>query len=329
MDFHTIYFDFFEAINDSNQKNRLESRVMETFSKYKVALLGDDHRSVESVIQTLRGWGLESDGFTRSESAMQRLMRNDYGIVLLDIFVSGVCSLPLIPSVAGGAKIIVMTEMANKNTAIRALKLGAFDLLEKPLLDDLLRHSVFRALSVFEIESEARRLEDDLKSSRSRLIAQQQRLESLNAQLFETNKALAVFVENMQREREEIEKRAAMRLRSIILPVVAKLKNSEALHAFESQFDLLTLQVEDLTSGFAADSKTALILSAAEMRIASLIRNGATTEKIATHLHISENTVRTHRKNIRRKLKIGAQYSLRNFLNSGTDRGGQVRVSEN
>ena len=88
---------------------------------------------------------------------------------------------------------------------------------------------------------------------------------------------------------------------------------------------MLTLQVEDLTSSFALDSNFAMVLSAAEMRVAHLIKNGATTEKIAAHLHISENTVRTHRKNIRRKLKIGAPYSLRNFLNSRSDK----PVSEN
>jgi FixJ family two-component response regulator len=295
---------------------------MEAFSKYNVALLGDDRHVVESVIQTIQSWGLEAKGFTHSESTVQCIVRNKFDIVLLDIFISRVCCLPMIAQVAGDAKIMVMTEPADKNEAIRALKHGAFDLLEKPLRNELLRHSVFRALTVLEKERELKKLADDLKYSRSKLLDQQQRLESLNAQLLETNKALAVFVQNMQREREEIEKRAALKLRSIILPVVAKLKNSEALQEFESQFDMLTLQVEDLTSGFAVDSNVAMVLSSAEMRVASLIRNGATTEKIAAHLHISENTVRTHRKNIRRKLKIGTQYSLRNFLNS---RIGQVR----
>ncbi|MDR3569614.1 MAG: LuxR C-terminal-related transcriptional regulator [Syntrophobacteraceae bacterium] len=302
---------------------------MEAFSKHKVALLGDDRCVVESIIERIQGWGLEAKGFTHTESAVQFLVRNKCDIVLLDIFISGICCLPFIPSVMGDAKIMVMTEVANKDTAIRALKLGAFDLLEKPLRNDLLRHSVFRALTALESERESKKLADDLKFSRLRLLAQQQRLESLNAQLVETNKAVAVFAQNMQREREEIEKRAALRLRSIILPVVAKLKSSEALQEFESQFDMLTLQVEDLTSGLAGDSKVAMVLSSAEMRVASLIKNGATTEKVAAHLHISENTVRTHRKNIRRKLKIGAQYSLRNFLNSRTGQAGQVAIGEN
>ncbi len=65
------------------------------------------------------------------------------------------------------------------------------------------------------------------------------------------------------------------------------------------------------------DSRVAMSLSFTELRIASLIKNGVTTEGIAKQLHMAESTVRTHRKNIRKKLKINnAQFSLRNYLNS-------------
>ncbi len=301
---------------------------MKARNTYKVTLVGNDPGMVDSVVQTLEDWGLEANGFTHSDAAGKFLAHNKCDIVLLDIFLSGVCCLPLIAQMAADAKVIVMTDPADKKTAIQALPLGAFDLLEKPLRNDLLRHWVFRALTFLEKEREVKKLADDLESSRSKLLAQQQRLERLNGQLLETNRALAVFAQNMQREREEIEKRTALKLRSIILPVFAKLKNSEALLEFESRFDMLTLQIEDLTSGFAADSNLAMILSSAEMRVASLIKNGATTEKIASRLHISENTVRTHRKNIRKKLKIGAQYSLRNFLNSRIEQAGRVSAGE-
>ena len=80
---------------------------------------------------------------------------------------------------------------------------------------------------------------------------------------------------------------------------------------------MLTTQIQDLTSGFAVDSRVAMTLSFTELKIASLVKNGITTEEIARQLHIAETTVRTHRKNIRKKLNINnAQYSLRNFLNA-------------
>jgi DNA-binding CsgD family transcriptional regulator len=198
-----------------------------------------------------------------------------------------------------------------------ALKLGAFDLLEKPFQNELLYHSILRALTALANERESKRLTDDLKQSRSELLVQQQRLANMNAQLFDTNRALSIFAQNIEREKEEIEKRIALRLRNIILPMVVKLRNDQALHKYRAQLDTLTRQIEDLTSGFAIDPRVAMSLSFTELKIASLIKNGITTEEIARQLYIAASTVRTHRKNIRRKLKINnATYSLRNFLSS-------------
>lgn len=138
----------------------------------------------------------------------------------------------------------------------------------------------------------------------------------MNTQLFDTNKALAIFAQNIQCEQEEIEKRIALKLRNLIIPMAVRLGSDPALQKFEPQLDMLVRQIEDLTSGFTVDPGVAMVLSFAELQVASLIKNGVTTEEIARQLNIAESTVRTHRKNIRKKLKIkNSQFSLRNFLN--------------
>jgi len=236
---------------------------------------------------------------------------------LLDVFISDVCGLDLIPQLGSDLKIIVITGFADKDTAIRALKLGAFDLLEKPFQNELLYHSILRALKALANERESKRLIDDLKQSRSELLAHQQRLEKLNTQLLDTNNALSIFAQNSEREREEVEKRIALKLRNLIIPMVAKLRNDQAFRKYGIQLDRLTSQIEDLTSGSTMDSRVAMTLSLTELKIASLVKNGVTTEEIARQLHIAMSTVRTHRKNIRKKLQINsAQFSLRNFLNT-------------
>jgi DNA-binding CsgD family transcriptional regulator len=56
-------------------------------------------------------------------------------------------------------------------------------------------------------------------------------------------------------------------------------------------------------------------LSTAEMRVAAMIKNGLTSKEIATKLSISVDTVKTHRKNIRKKLNIqNASIDLANYL---------------
>ena len=291
--------------------------VMEAFKNCRAIIVDDDQLVCETLTETIRSWGLFADGFTRPEAALEHIRNNKCDIVLLDVFISDVCGLDLIPQLGTDLKIIVITGFADKDTAIRALKFGAFDLLEKPFQNELLYYSILRALTALANERGSKSLIDDLKQSRSELLAHQQRLENLNTQLLDTNRALSIFAQNIEREREEIEKRIALKLRNLIIPLVVKLRNDQALQKYGSQLDMLTTQIEDLTSGFAMDSRVAMTLSFTQLRIASLIKNGITTEEIARLLHIAESTVRTHRKNIRKKLKINnAQYSLRNFLNS-------------
>ena len=291
--------------------------VMEAFKNSRATIVDDDQLICDTLTETIRGWGLCAEGFTQPEAALENIRNNKSDIVLLDVFISDVCGLDLIPQLGSDLKIIIITGFADKDTAIRALKLGAFDLLEKPFQNELLYYSILRALTALATERESKRLIDDLKQSRSELLAHQLRLENLNTQLLDTNRALSIFAKNIEREREEIEKRIALKLRNLIIPMVMKLRDDQALQKYGFQLDMLTTQIEDLTSGFAMDSRVALTLSFTELRIASLVKNGVTTEEIARQLHIAESTVRTHRKNIRKKLNINnAQYSLRNFLNS-------------
>jgi len=53
------------------------------------------------------------------------------------------------------------------------------------------------------------------------------------------------------------------------------------------------------------------------LRIASMIKNGISSEEIARHLYISPSTVKTHRRNIRKKLNIhNSGMNLRAYLES-------------
>jgi FixJ family two-component response regulator len=296
--------------------------TIESFRNARIFIVDDDELFCDGVTELLTSWGLLAQGFTRPETALPMVREKKCDVLLLDVFMSDVCGLDLLPEINNGGqdlKVIIITGFADKELAIRALKLGAFDFLEKPFQNELLYHTIMRALKTLEHERESKRLIIDLKQSQSELISHKERLENLNSQLCDTNRALSIFAQNIEREREEVEKRIALKLRNLIIPMVDKLRNDRAMSKYEGQLDMLVMQVEDLTSGFNMDSRIAAVLSFTELRIASLIKNGVTTEEIARQMHISSSTVRTHRKNIRKKLKINnVQYSLRNFLSSKT-----------
>jgi FixJ family two-component response regulator len=293
---------------------------MESFRNANIIIVDDDDEICFNLAELVRSWGLSVDTFTRPDMLFSRIRENKCDVLLLDVYISEVCGLDLLPEINStnrDLKIIIITGFADKEMAIRALKLGAFDLLEKPFQADLLYHTVFRALNTLEKERESRRLIADLQKSQTELLQHKERLENLNAQLGDTNRALSIFAQNIEREREEVEKKIAIKLRNLITPMVDKLRRDKNLSRYGPELDMLVMQIEDLTSGFTMDSRIAATLSFTELRIASLIKNGVTTDEIARQLHISASTVRTHRKNIRKKLKINnVQYSLRNFLSS-------------
>jgi DNA-binding NarL/FixJ family response regulator len=154
-----------------------------------------------------------------------------------------------------------------------------------------------------------------LKQSQDDLVKHREQLEMVNNQLLETNDALSVLARNLERARKESEKQILYRTRTLILPIIDRLRMAPSLQKYKSDLELLNSYVMNLFPSHTSDMKMSAKLSATESRIAAMIRNGMSTEDIARNMYISANTVKTHRKNIRRKLNIqNSGYNLRAWL---------------
>lgn len=277
---------------------------------------------LESMVSSL---GIAAKSITQSLEVVDEVRNTFYNVVLLDVFLperSGFDLIPDIREVSSDTKIIIITGRADKEVAIKALRLGAFDFLEKPMDMELLSYSVNRALRIQATELDYKKTRESLERSQVDLIDHKEKLENLNRKLAQTNQALTVLAQNIAREKEETERRIVLKTRSLIIPIIESLQHDKGLRRYEAELTMLVKHLEDLTSGLAADTKIATSLSFSELRIASLIKNGLTTEEIAKHLHISPSTMKTHRKNIRRKLGITNQKeNLRNYLDSRLGKG--------
>jgi FixJ family two-component response regulator len=289
---------------------------MKAFENSTITIVEGDAQTLENLTGTIRSWGLGVKAFSRAETAFEHIRENGGDIVLLDVSRSWGCDPSMIPQLGNDLKIIATTLSTEKDIAIPALQFGAFDFLEKPFHEELLHHSLMRALEALGKERRSKRLREESEQSRSEMLDHQQRLENLNSQLFETNRALSVLARNIKREREEIESQIGLRLNNLLLPMITRLRNDRGLQKYSTQLDMLTWHLEELSSGLSFDPSFAMTLSSTEMRVASLVKTGARSEEIARQLHISGNTVRSHRRNIRKKLKVSRQNNLRNFLDS-------------
>lgn len=303
-----------KALDDGN------SSWLEVTRDVVIFILDDEQAICATMENIISALGMKTESVTSLQTAFSCIHRNRYDIVFLDVLLTDGNGLDLIPEIkkcSPETLIIVMSGYADKEMAVQAMRAGAFDFLEKPFGVEHLSHTLNRAVKAREADCRVKALIKDLEEKKAELLVNKERLEALNSRLIETNRALSLLAQNIEREREEIEKRVAFRLKSHIQPIIEKLQHDDQCSPCKFRLDLLVRQMEDLTSGFSPDAKLATSLSFAELRVASLIKSGLSTEDIAEHLHISHNTVRTHRKNIRKKLGINnSQYSLRNYLHS-------------
>ena len=293
---------------------------MEIYRGVPILIVGDDASLCKMLVDFATSIGMKPNAAKGLPATVEHVEQHHHDLVLLDVPMSvgnGLDLIPLIKQASPHALVIAMAGYTDREAAIRALRLGAFDLLEKPVVLDILSHTIARALRAIEADRKIKQLVRTIEHKNTEAKVQLAQHEALNSRLIETNKALSLLAQNIEFERYEMEKRVALKLKSLVLPVLEKLKKDQSSSTSRYELDLVMTQLEDLTSGFSTDAKLASVLSHAELRIASLIKNGLTSEKIAEHLHVSPSTIRTHRKNIRKKLKINnSQYCLRTFLSS-------------
>ena len=155
----------------------------------------------------------------------------------------------------------------------------------------------------------------ELQRSEKALKDHKAELEDVNRQLIETNNALSILARNLEKARKVSERQLLHSSRTLILPIVDKLRQSRYLRSHRTDLDLLSSYIKDLNPSLADEMGISGSLSATESRIAAMIKLGMTSHDIARNLYISPETAKTHRKNIRRKLKLqGSGINLQSYL---------------
>lgn len=142
-------------------------------------------------------------------------------------------------------------------------------------------------------------------------------LENVNKELLQTNRAMSVLARNIVKKKKEVEQKVAYTALTKIIPIIDELKKKKAVEKYIAELELLRVYVKGLAPEADQYNKILVNLSASEMRIATLIKNGMSSQSIADALHISVETVKTHRKKIRKKLEIkNSNTNLTSYLRS-------------
>jgi len=168
-----------------------------------------------------------------------------------------------------------------------------------------------------DLERRVKERTTELQATTEELLLHQSELERVNKQLLATNNALSILARNIEKSKEEIEKKVAQAVRSEIIPILAGLKKAKMLERHRGELDVIAARLGELVKGMGSPRGIFASLSAKEARIAAMIKNNLKSREIARELNISTDTVKTHRRNIRRKLGIqNDAVNLTNYLKS-------------
>jgi DNA-binding NtrC family response regulator len=135
--------------------------------RFSMLLLDDEANLCRSLSRALQREDLHVDAFTSPADAVDALSRNSYALALVDLLMPGMGGLQFLREVrrlSPDTLVVIMTAYATIQTAVEAMRSGAFDYLQKPFTNEEARQHVDRALQHFQLLQENRNLRDQLAS---------------------------------------------------------------------------------------------------------------------------------------------------------------------
>ena len=125
--------------------------------KIKILVIDDDDLGREALAKLLRSSGYEVTSAATGESALDFIEREHYQVIVSDLFLpdkSGLDILQNVQKISPSTEVIVVTGHASAQTAVRAMKEGAFDYITKPIDFDELKIVISKALEKQKLLSE-------------------------------------------------------------------------------------------------------------------------------------------------------------------------------
>jgi two-component system response regulator HydG len=146
-------------------------------NKLDILITDDDLAHRVMLKKLLNGWGYNVAEADDGSVAVEEVRKRSFDLILMDIRmmnVSGIEALEQIKQINPSIPVIIMTAYASVETAVKALKKGAYDYLTKPLDFDELQMAIVRATEHSRLKKENEYLKEKLgeKFDRRNIIGQ-------------------------------------------------------------------------------------------------------------------------------------------------------------
>ena len=131
----------------------------------QVLVAEDEDAQRQAFCQFLRRAGYEAEGVADGETALQRILETDFPVAIVDIRMPNMDGITLLRRVVAERPdtcVLVVTAYASVDSAIEALRLGAFDYLFKPVEPEDVLQKLAKLMEFRSLRQEVSRLRRDL-----------------------------------------------------------------------------------------------------------------------------------------------------------------------
>ena len=118
-------------------------------NKGRILVIDDEEIIGESCRRVLEPAGYEVDTATSGGEGLQVLRKDAIDLVLTDLKMPDMDGIEVLKKIKQdwpGVEVIIITGYQTVDTAVKSIKLGAFDYIEKPFTPDALINAVSKAL---------------------------------------------------------------------------------------------------------------------------------------------------------------------------------------
>ncbi|MCG8616715.1 MAG: response regulator, partial [Desulfobacterales bacterium] len=134
-------------------------------TKHNILVVDDDAAHARMLNTLMKDWGFKIHLADDGDVGVDMVKARAFDLVLMDmkmVKMSGMEALVQIHGYNPSLPVIIMTAYSSVDTAVEALKIGAYDYLTQPLDFDKLRLTIDRIFERMHLKTENRSLKDQL-----------------------------------------------------------------------------------------------------------------------------------------------------------------------
>jgi DNA-binding response OmpR family regulator len=241
-----------------------------------------------------------------SSKALQIARSNPPELFLLDIEMPGMDGFDLCAELKKieelqDVPVIFVSGHEQQDHKIRAFEVGGVDYICKPIHAGELLSRVNNQVELYRLRKE---LEVQVATK--------------TREVEETLTALRVLMTQQQQDSKEAEKTILNNINNLVIPYAERLQKTSLNEHQRGIVEMLIANLKQVSESLINNHDLLeMKLTPVEIQVANLIKEGKQTKEIASLLNLSDLTISTHRKNIRRKLNIkDRKLSLNAYLSS-------------